>query len=70
MCIEEEDRRGKDNFVSFFLFFLSNHVTILLLSIIYMYMCVCIYFFLPFFSFCKLPVDYFHVDREDFQTVC
>lgn len=53
MCIEE-GRIEEERiilFLSFFLFFLSNHVTILLLSIIYMYVCVCVYLFFPSFFF-------------------
>lgn len=72
MCIGEEGR-----IILFFSFISYRIVTILLLLSTYvyrlyiLYIYVCVYlFFLLFFSFCKLPVDYFHVDREDFQTVC
>lgn len=73
MCIGEEGR-----IILFFSFISYRIVTILLLLstyvyrlyILYIYICAYVYFSFFFFSFCKLPVDYFHVDRKDFQTVC
>lgn len=46
-----EDRRGKDNFVSFFLSFFSLESRYNSLTLYYIYVYVCVYLFFPSFFF-------------------